>query len=212
MKSLNMCTQILLFLFSLTSCSQMYTHRDYLSEMEHDDSSFYRPNVDFPVMAGDSGRTWESTNERVQRTPATESEKQDQRNAYFLKQELKRLESKQSDGSYELYQKYKHQLATTSERIYFLKLPTYERKDYLASRGFINTDSTVSYSYHGNAQPRQQDISLGMSKSDVMNHLGHPTRVEVAGNPSYENERWLYTRNGASNYVYFEAGHVEGWE
>jgi outer membrane protein assembly factor BamE (lipoprotein component of BamABCDE complex) len=51
-----------------------------------------------------------------------------------------------------------------------------------------------------------------MSKSDVMNHLGHPTRVEVAGNPSYENERWLYTRNGASNYVYFEAGHVEGWE
>jgi hypothetical protein len=190
----------------------MYTHRDYLSEMEQDDSTFYQPNVDFPVIAGDSGRTWESNTERIQRTPATESERQDQRHSYFLKQELKRLESKQSDESYELYQKYKHQLATTSERIYFLKLPTYERKDYLASRGFISTASSLSHSVNRERQVRQQDITLGMSKSDVMNQLGRPARVEVAGNPSFENERWLYTRNGASNYIYFESGHVEGWE
>jgi hypothetical protein len=45
-----------------------------------------------------------------------------------------------------------------------------------------------------------------------MNTFGRPTRVEVAGNPSYENERWLYSVNGATKYIYFESGRVEGWE
>ena len=42
--------------------------------------------------------------------------------------------------------------------------------------------------------------------------MGKPMRVEIAGNPRYENERWLYRMNGASKYIYFESGQVQGWE
>ncbi len=51
-----------------------------------------------------------------------------------------------------------------------------------------------------------------MSKNDIVASLGKPARVEIAGNPSYENERWVYQFNGSSKYIYFESGVVQGWE
>jgi hypothetical protein len=51
-----------------------------------------------------------------------------------------------------------------------------------------------------------------MSKTQVLQSWGEPARVDIAGNPSNENERWLYSMNGASKYIYFEAGEVQGWE
>ena len=59
---------------------------------------------------------------------------------------------------------------------------------------------------------RKSNAVTGMSKSDVMNNWGEPRRVEIAGNPSFENERWLYSVNGATKYIYFESGRVQGWE
>ena len=198
----------LILLMGLTSCSQFMTHRDYVAEMERDDSSFFNPRVDFPVVAGDTGRDWESTSDRKNRTPASVDEIQDNESRRFLTQELRKLEGQQSDNALEQYEKNKHHFKTTSEKIYFLKLSQFERKDYLASRGFIKEESSPRQIF----AMRDSKVASGMSKSQVMENWGEPNRVEVAGNPSYENERWLYSVNGATKYIYFESGVVRGWE
>ena len=198
----------LILLMGLTSCSQFMTHRDYVAEMERDDSSFFNPRVDFPVVAGDTGRDWESTSDRKNRTPASVDEIQDNKSRRYLTQELRKLEGQQSDNALEQYEKNKHHFKTTSEKIYFLKLSQFERKDYLASRGFIKEESSPRQIF----AMRDSKVASGMSKSQVMENWGEPNRVEVAGNPSYENERWLYSVNGATKYIYFESGVVRGWE
>ena len=198
----------LILIMGLTSCSQFMTHRDYVAEMERDDSSFFNPRVDFPVVAGDTGRDWESTSDRKNRTPASVDEIQDNKSRRFLTQELRKLEGQQSDNALEQYEKNKHHFKTTSEKIYFLKLSQFERKDYLASRGFIKEEPSPRQIF----AMRDSKVASGMSKSQVMENWGEPKRVEVAGNPSYENERWLYSVNGATKYIYFESGVVRGWE
>lgn len=63
-------------------------------------------------------------------------------------------------------------------------------------------------------------LHLGMAKNGVQRSLGIPTQVEVAGNPKYENERWIYetqvpTLEGyysERRVIYFENGTVVGWE
>lgn len=198
----------LILIMGLTSCSQFKTHRDYVAEMERDDSSFFNPRVDFPVVAGDTGRDWESTSDRKNRTPASVDEIQDNKSRRYLTQELRKLEGQQSDNALEQYEKNKHHFKTTSEKIYFLKLSQFERKDYLASRGFIKEETSPRQIF----AMRDSKVASGMSKSQVMENWGEPNRVEVAGNPSYENERWLYSVNGATKYIYFESGVVRGWE
>ena len=198
----------LILIMGLSSCSQFMTHRDYVAEMERDDSSFFNPRVDFPVVAGDTGRDWESTSDRKNRTPASVDEIQDNESRRFLTQELRKLEGQQSDNALEQYEKNKHHFKTTSEKIYFLKLSQFERKDYLASRGFIKEEPSPRQIF----AMRDSKVASGMSKSQVMENWGEPKRVEVAGNPSYENERWLYSVNGATKYIYFESGVVRGWE
>lgn len=196
----------------LSGCAELHVGRTYLSEMEHDDSTFFSPSDDFPIVAGDTGRNWISDDERRERTPAAEEEDFDARKSRYLKQELKDLEGLQSEDSLAFYERHKGQLTTTSERIYFLKLPSYERKDYLLSRGFIE-ETKPKLDYKENLLAvRNNDILLGMKKDDVLSSWGKPLRVEVAGNPRHENERWLYRMNGASKYIYFESGEVQGWE
>jgi hypothetical protein len=203
---------LLLILITISSCGQLMTHRDYLSEMEHDDSSFFNPRRDFPVVAGDTGRDWETASERRQRTPASVSDIQDNKSRNYLNQELRNLEGKQSENSLMLYEKYKPKLLTSSERIYFLKLAPEDRKDYLASRGFLDVEKQPGKTHEEMFALRQSHVITGMSKSDVMYNWGPPAKVEVAGNPSFENERWLYSVNGATKYIYFESGRVQGWE
>ena len=205
-------TCLLTFLWTMIGCSQFANHRDYLSEMDQADSQYYQPHRDFPVMAGDTGRMSESQSERRRRTPASAEDVQKERTEHALNLELKQLEDNLSEKSFELYDKHKDRLVTTSEKIYFLKLPSYERKDYLSYRGFLVPEKKVSTYRERMYTNRQSGIILGMSKSDVMNNFGKPARVEVAGNPSLENERWVYMVNGASKYIYFESGQVGGWE
>jgi outer membrane protein assembly factor BamE (lipoprotein component of BamABCDE complex) len=64
------------------------------------------------------------------------------------------------------------------------------------------------------------NISLGMQMKKVKLNLGTPMTVEIAGNPKYGNERWIYekeipTMNGyykEKKVIYFEGGSVVGWE
>ncbi len=199
-------------LLTLSACAEFPTGRSYLSEMEHDDSSFYRPDEDFPVVGGDAEVTGMSMDEyRRNRLPRTEEEKSYDREAQVLRHELKALEGSQSEEEFEFYQKYKKKFATNSEKIYYLKLPRGERRQYLQDRGFIEnprrSPASLSHSISTNRQ-----VGMGMTKNDVVASMGRPTRVEVAGNPSFENERWLYQVNGSSKYIYFESGVVQGWE
>lgn len=194
-------------------CSQFHTGRSFLSEMEHDDTRFFEPRNDFTVVAGDSGRDWSTDKEMRARTPASEHDLNEDRTSRYLKSELRSLEQGQSEEQLEFYDKHKHQLGTVSEKIYFLKLPPRDRREYLMTRGFIEEPKTEMFSNQQRSiAMKKQDILLGMTKIDVMESWGKPLRVEVAGNPRNENERWLYKMNGASKYIYFEAGQVQGWE
>lgn len=203
---------IISLLVTATGCAQFQMGRSFLSEMEHDDSQMFTPYEDFPVVAGDSGRSWASDSERRARTPASEYEMAQERSERSLEQELRELEYSQSEHATYIYQQNKRHFSTTSEKIYFLKLPHSERMDYLESRGFLAAPESPYLNAQSSYVTRQADVILGMSKDDVLTSMGKPLRVEIAGNPSYENERWAYTYNGATKYIYFESGRVEGWE
>lgn len=199
-------------LLFLASCADLPTGRTYLSEMEHDDSSFYRPDEDFPVVGGDAEVTGMSMDEyRRNRLPRTAEEKELDREGQLLRHELQALEGVQSEDEMAAYQKYKKRLATNSERIYYLKLPRGERRQYLQDRGFLENPTRAPASVD-QALSRRSQVGIGMTKNDVMASLGRPSRVEVAGNPSFENERWLYQFGSNSKYIYFESGLVQGWE
>ncbi len=204
----------LMTLSTLVSCTQFSTGRNFLSDGGEDSGSggsFYKPSNDFPVMAGDTGRIGETEEERRSRAPSSEEFESD-RATYALERERAELEDTQSESALAFYSIHKNKLKTTSEKIYFLKLPKGERREYLISKGLIKEDE-----HHFSDRVRikaigHSNIMLGMNKNDVVDSWGRPIKVEVAGNPSYENERWAYNVNGATKYVYFESGKVEGWE
>jgi hypothetical protein len=200
---------ILALILICASCG-MIPQRSYLAEMEEDDSSFFEPRKDFPVVPGDTGRDFRSKKEWRKRTPASETTQLREREEISLKNELSRLESSQSEGALAQYQIYKPRLGSISEKIYFLQLKSKnERDDYLQARGLLETSAPHAQSM--SAIFEQDQITLGMSKEEVQSYWGRPERVDVAGNPNHENERWLYRQNGAAKYVFFEAGKVGGW-
>lgn len=202
---------VLLF---LSACAEFPTGRTYLSEMEHDDSTFYRPDEDFPVVGGDAPVKGMSMDDyRKTRMPRSKEDESVDRETQVLRAELKALEGAQSEEEMEFYQQHKKKFANTSEKIYFLKLPRGERRGYLQERGFVESPrrapaSVASSMFSG----RRLEVGIGMTKNDVIASLGKPERVEFAGNPTNENERWTYQYNGASKFIYFESGTVQGWE
>ena len=195
-------------LLSMSSCG-LLDSRSFLAEMTHEDDGFYSPG-DFPVVGGDTARMFETREERLRRTPGSTEDLREEQIGRFLKDELRTLEARLSDDEVALYERYRSQLKTPSEKIYFLQLSEWERRNYLASRGLLREpNDSISEERYGAASDR---VTLGMTKSEVEDSIGRPNRVEVAGNPRYENERWLYSVNGAMKYIYFESGRVEGWE
>jgi hypothetical protein len=201
---------IIISALSLSSCMTL-SHRDYLAEMEHDDSTLFQAREDFPIVAGDTGEDWRSDENWKLRTPASESQIAEERYSRSLTMQLSKLENAQSEGARLHYEKFKPHLASESERIYFLSLRgRQEREEYLAARGITETSMIKSHlSQLG--RDINAELALGMSKSDIEESWGEPYDVEYAGNPNHENERWLYRKDGAVKYIYFEAGRVGGW-
>lgn len=196
-------------MLSLSSCAEMQLGRSYMAALEQDDTSFFNPEKDFPVVAGDRG--W--SEDKPSRGPASEEDLMNDRTSRALRSELRSLESSETEESAALYSEYKDKMRSTSERIYFLKLPPHERKEYLMTRGFIKQPEKQMFAPHERVFAiRKNDILMGMTKMDVMESLGKPLRVEVAGNPRNENERWLYRLQGQQKYIYFESAKVAGWE
>lgn len=195
------------------SCAELNIGRTYLSEMEHDDTRFFNPRNDFAVVNGDSGDEFLSDRERRARTPASEDDLAEDQVSRALKKELRDMEGLQNEENLEFYNKYKKSLGSVSSRIYFLKIPANERRDYLITRGIIEeTRSPASTAQERMMAAQNRDILIGMSKQDVIASWGKPQRVEVAGNPRNQNERWLYRVGNGSKFIYFESGEVQGWE
>lgn len=198
-----------LFLSISASCALM-PDRTYLSKMEHDDSSLFTPKEDFAVVGGDSGRDWRTSSEWKQRIPASEHQTKEEKHQDMIKSQLAELESKQSDEDRAFFHQYNQSFASDSERIYFLGLNSLEKKQYLKAKGIGNDDSFYT-PLERQIASEQAEILLGMGKEEVISLWGHPDRREIAGQPRYENERWLYNRAGQGRFIYFEGGRVEGW-
>ena len=117
------------------------------------------------------------------------------------------------------YYTYKPALKTDARRIFFLKLPTPEQRERLATRLGLNQKLNQNSSYEKEAI-NQNDIFIGMSKKAVKESWGDPEVIDVAGNPIYGNERWLYSAYVATpdgfvrenRVLFFEGGRIVGWQ
>lgn len=135
------------------------------------------------------------------------------------KSELQVLESSlRTESEYDYYNEAKPALKNERDRKEFLTQKNRnQQKRWLASRG---VSELSLYEPAVRAAIDEGDVSLGMSKEAVLKSWGDPEAVEVAGNPDYGSERWVYTHFEASQegyqtqqrMIYFERGKVVGWE
>lgn len=205
----NLAMLIIISMF-LSSCSLLFSNRRFIEEMEGEDGYFVA-GEDFKVVPGDIAGAGRSRSDIMDRTPSSASEKRNYIHISGLERELKSLEQRQSTEQFVQYEKYKDHFPSTSERIYFLGLRTMEeRQEYLYSLGLVR-DTFVANRQEVEVAIRTREVVLGMSKNEVVSSLGHPNRVDVAGNPRYENERWSYYSRGVLKQIYFESGRVQGW-
>lgn len=206
---------IVLSLIVMTGCSDFLVTRSFEKEMEFEPEGLFVPGRDFQVTSGDNGQAYRSRSEIMKRTPATAYEQEVSSEQRSLETELRSLESRLSEREYRDYLKYTDYFSSPAQRVYFLKLPPRERYDYLASLGvnsFVDQNYRDGLSYAKGYKATYNDIYLGMSKTEVQRIWGSPSRVDVAGNPKMENERWSFYHNGRVKTVFFESGRVEGWE
>ena len=57
----------------------------------------------------------------------------------------------------------------------------------------------------------RSEIRSGMDKKAVLEKWGRPVRVDIAGDPAKQNERWSFNHSGRWRQIYFEGGVVQGW-
>jgi hypothetical protein len=187
------------------------THRTFVDEMDNDRDGFFTPNRDFNVVSGDSSNGRATMADILSRTPASEKDLSKTRESAALSNELRSLEDSQNTEQYYHYLEYKDKLTSISEKIYYLRLKSIQdRNDYLYSKGHYQISSPNNPEI--NEAIGNREIVVGMRKDDVMASWGRPSRVDVAGNPSLENERWTFFYRGRLKQVYFENGQVQGWD
>lgn len=200
----------------LGGCAQLLERRSFIDEMNREDS-FFMAGRDFRTVPGDSGEMQRSREDLMARTPASYRSKEEFETQRSLEQELERRENGLSEHERLVYQQAKSVLSTASERIYYLNLSRAERQNYLQMRmadaePYAHNDRErrpLSLLEEREVSPPQ--LQVGMDKDVVVNMMGRPSRVEVAGDPRFENERWVYRQDGSASYVYFEGGQVHGW-
>ncbi len=219
-------------LLGLTSCAQMFTSRTFIDEMDHDDGMYWVPGQDFQMTSGDSGQAYRSRDDIYRRTPAMGETKRTYEEEESLRRELIRRENMLNEREFAQYREAQNYFTTDSERIYYLSLSPYEREVYLQTKDGGAGDSFASgrspASFGGVNYPKSHqmntlelisptvpsfgpEINVGMPKEQVLEMWGRPARVDVAGDPRYQNERWSFYHNGQMKTVYFENGQVQGW-
>ncbi len=195
-----------------SSCSLMLPDRSFINEMENSDDAISVPGVDFPVVSGDTGDMRRTHEQLRARTPASEREKRLRSESGSIEMELNEKESRLEEEELEIYSRNKKFLQSDSDKLYYLSLSPYDREAYIDTK---KTDLKDDLDQKRNMVARHSihssELFLGMAKSDVVEIWGKPARVEIAGNPSNQNERWSFVEDGNVKQVYFEGGKVQGW-
>ena len=196
---------------TLSSCSLLLPERSFIAEMEREDS-FYNPGTDFPVVSGDTGEVRRSHDEIMGRTPSSERQKRLSTEERSINDELMGKEDRLEEDEMTAYASDKKFLPTNSDKLYYLSLSRSEREVYIRTKKQDIRDDLEGkrnmvrkHSIHGG------ELYLGMAKADVLDTWGKPARVEIAGNPTQQNERWSFVEDGNVKQVYFEGGKVQGW-
>lgn len=132
--------------------------------------------------------------------------------------ELQTLERRIStESEFDEYDRVRSNLSEKNRVQYLKQKDKNSRGRYLAS---VGVSESMAFDSNITSAIESSDIVIGMPKEAVIKSWGEPENIEVAGNPNYGNERWLYTHFESSTegfqkqerVVYFERGRVTGWE
>jgi hypothetical protein len=198
--------------FLTSSCSSFLPDRSFIEEMNRESDPAFLAGRDFPVVSGDMGNPYRSSQEIKKRTPQSEKSKKQSLETDSIKQELEQKVANIPEELMEQYVKDKKYLPTDSDKLYYLSLSPNERGQYIdikiqdmSDDLGKNQDFVQKRSIHGG------EVFQGMDKNQVIQLWGKPTKVEIAGNPKYQNERWSFMEDGSLKQLYFENGKVQGW-
>lgn len=195
-----------------TGCSGFLPDRSFIEEMNRESDPFLRAGKDFPVVSGDTGEAYRSRDEIEKRTPPSERTNKKRREQESIKQELEQLEADLPEEFLEQYTKDKKYLPRDSEKLYYLNLSMPERSSYINVRKQdMQDDQGKGQDFIQKHSIHNSELYLGMLKTQVIQLWGKPSRVEIAGNPRNQNERWLFIEDGNKKQIYFESGKVQGW-
>lgn len=200
------------FSMCISGCSFLMPERSFLEEMERTDETFYAPGKDFPIMSGDSGETHRSMEEIKRRTPNSARNTRIIKEKKSIENELAQKLEVMNEEEMARYRNDEKYLLSESEKLYYLNLAEAEKVELIQAKVHdlaeeINGKRDVLYKY----SIHSRELTLGMEKNDVLQVWGKPARVEIAGNPTHQNERWSFFEDGNVKKVYFEGGRVQGW-
>lgn len=196
----------------LTGCAGFLPDRSFIEEMNRESDPYLIAGRDFKVAGGDSGEAYRSKEEIQKRTPASERSREKMREQESVRMELEQKEADIPEEYLEQYAKDKKYLPSDSDKLYYLSLSLNERASY------INTKKADWLEDQGKGQDfiqkrsiHSKELYLGMNKGQVTQAWGKPYRVDIAGNPRHQNERWLFVEDGSVKQIFFEGGRVQGW-
>lgn len=193
-----------------SSCALMLPDRTFTDEMDRE--SMYSPGRDFPVVAGDTGDVRISKEDLKSRTPSSERARRLNKEAVSIEQELIQKEDQMDETEREKYTMDKKFLQTDSDKLYYLSLAPFDRSSYIdTKKSDLKEDLEHGRNMIQKRSVHGSELFLGMDKSEVVEMWGKPARVEIAGNPANQNERWSFREDGNVKQVYFEGGKVQGW-
>lgn len=196
----------------MTSCSVFMPDRSFIEEMNRESDPFFVAGRDFKTVGGDSGEAYRSKEEIQKRTPASERSREKMKEEQSIRLELEQKEADIPEEYLEQYTKDKKYLPTDSDKLYYLSLSLSERANYISiKKQDIQEDQGKGQDFIQKHSIHSKEIYLGMNKGQVVQAWGKPSRVEVAGNPRNQNERWSFIEDGSVKQIYFEAGKVQGW-
>ena len=195
-----------------TGCSGFLPDRSYIEEMNRDSDPFLQAGKDFPVMSGDTGEAYRSREEVQKRTPSSERNQKQAKQQESIKQELEQKEADIPAEYIEQYTKDKKYLPSDSDKLYYLSLSTSDRGSYInAKKQDMQDDQGKGQDFIQKRSIHHDELYIGMDKTQVSQLWGKPSKVEIAGNPKNQNERWSFVEDGSVKQIYFESGKVQGW-
>ncbi|MFA6236686.1 MAG: hypothetical protein WC635_05100 [Bacteriovorax sp.] len=196
----------------VSACSGFLPDRSYIEEMNRESDPILQAGKDFPVVSGDTGEAYRSREEIKKRTPASARSSKKEKEIASIKEELEQKEADIPEEILEQYGKDKKYLPTDSDKLYYLSLDQADRKNYIRiKRQDMASDLGKDQDFVQRRSVHSGEVYLGMPKSQVIQAWGKPSKVEIAGNPQNQNERWSFFEDGSLKQIYFENGKVQGW-